>query len=86
MIHLYVLSVNLFVLYIFVYFYQILDISLCILHIAFIYTIMYYIAIARNKKATTKQEGTDMTTYYIYNIYTDEYIGELKANSALDAE
>lgn len=27
-----------------------------------------------------------MTTYYIYNVYTDEYIGELKANSVLDAE
>lgn len=27
-----------------------------------------------------------MKTYYIYNQYTDEYIGELKASSILDAE
>lgn len=27
-----------------------------------------------------------MKIYYIYNQYTDEYIGELKANSILDAE
>lgn len=27
-----------------------------------------------------------METYYIYNIYTDEYIGDLKAYSVLDAE
>lgn len=27
-----------------------------------------------------------MKTYYIYNIYTDEYVGELKANSILEAE
>ena len=27
-----------------------------------------------------------MRTYYIYNIYTDEYIGELEASSVLDAE
>lgn len=27
-----------------------------------------------------------MKTYYNYNIYTDEYIGELKASSVLDAE
>jgi len=27
-----------------------------------------------------------MKTYYIYNQYSDEYIGELKADSILDAE
>lgn len=27
-----------------------------------------------------------MRTYYIYNQYTDEYIGEIKAKNILDAE
>ena len=33
-----------------------------------------------------KARQDSMKTYYIYNQYTDEYIGELKANSILDAE
>lgn len=31
-------------------------------------------------------EGKEMTTYYIYNIANDEYIGEVKATSINAAE
>ncbi|MDE6232287.1 MAG: hypothetical protein K2M60_02930, partial [Lachnospiraceae bacterium] len=42
----------------------------------------------RKKKPEERREDeyTSTKTYYIYNTYTDEYIGELKANSVLDAE